>query len=114
LTNILSTDNTNAQDLIYPKGNVFTLQDTTIVAKTITLENIAKVYPNPVTNYVNVVIPGQAQKIDAKIYSVEGKLLNQKTIENNERVNIENLKEGMFIMKLYDGKNTYTNKFVKQ
>jgi hypothetical protein len=74
-----------------------------------------KIYPNPATNYITIETPNNNyNKIKTEIYSVDGKLLKTEQTENRERINIETLKTGIYVVKTTDGKNIYTNKLVKK
>jgi hypothetical protein len=79
-----------------------------------TLEQITKIYPNPTRDYINIEIPEQQKNINTQIYTIDGKLLNENTIENHEQINVSNLKEGIYIIKATTNNHTYTGKFIKK
>jgi hypothetical protein len=74
-----------------------------------------KIYPNPATNYITIETPNNNyEKIKTEIYSVDGKLLKTEQTENRERINVETLKTGVYVVKTTDGNKIYTNKLLKR
>jgi hypothetical protein len=72
-----------------------------------------KIYPNPATNYITIETPNNNyNKIKTEIYSIDGKLLKTEQTENREKINIETLKTGVYIVKTTDENKIYTNKLI--
>jgi len=66
-------------------------------------DNFIFIYPNPATNYFNVDFKnGFNENIDIQIYDVIGKMvLNQSVASKNPmRINVENLKNGVYYVKV--------------
>jgi hypothetical protein len=89
-----------------------------IIGSEITNANsgVIKTYPNPVTNLLNVSILGQASgRGTIQIINDNGiVVLQQKATSNPQVVNVAGLAKGIYILKLNDGSNSMTSKFVKQ
>lgn len=74
-----------------------------------------RMYPNPTTGILNMAgMSNTSLEIHASIFDVNGKLLLQKKIENNNpTLDISGLPSGILVMKLFDGTNTTTRKISK-
>ena len=74
---------------------------------------IVQVFPNPVTDLLNVELPKQ-MNATAGIYDINGKLVLNKTIENKKRVQINtaHLKKGLYILQIKEGDTKYSAKFL--
>jgi hypothetical protein len=71
------------------------------------------VYPNPVSDYINVSIPNN-MSFKYSVYSLTGKvLLKGKSDSNKTRINVSALRSGLYILKLKSGSSVYSTKFVK-
>ncbi|MGK0413257.1 MAG: endo-1,3(4)-beta-glucanase, partial [Polaribacter sp.] len=76
------------------------------------LNNSIVVYPNPVKN--NLLISSKTAKITkVQIYSVVGKLVKQKT-ENLNSIHVEDLSNGLYLIKIYTSNTFITKKFLKE
>lgn len=76
-----------------------------------------KVYPNPVTNELNVELPFNITgKVTVEIYSVVGQRISHSEIvtQNTLKVNTENLPKGSYIIKCSSNKNVASKNFIKQ
>lgn len=76
------------------------------------------VYPNPVINELNIVIP-KNKDMNLEVFSVAGQLVMKKTITNTEAINkhsidISKLSQGLYSGTLSDGKSVQNFKFIKQ
>lgn len=67
------------------------------------------VYPNPSNNYIN--ISGLTKIQNYSIYNVLGLKIQSGSISNNEKVDIQNLKNGLYFIELRNGN---TLKFLKK
>jgi len=69
------------------------------------------IYPNPVANYLYIENNSDIIFTRAKIYDISGKLITSKTnIESN--INVSNLPNGFYILKLSNDKTSVTKKFI--
>jgi hypothetical protein len=76
---------------------------------------VVKVSPNPATSIVNISVPALTEKSELQVMDSRGKTVIQKRMtNNNEQLDISKLSKGLYIIKSSDGKNTFTEKFVKQ
>jgi photosystem II stability/assembly factor-like uncharacterized protein len=69
------------------------------------------IYPNPAKTILSVTGLTQSSKIS--VFDLSGKLLIIKHI-TNDKIDISNLKNGIYIIRITDRKGTSTKKFVKQ
>lgn len=67
------------------------------------------VFPNPSSNILNVRISGKIKEI--LVFNNHGGLLK---VENSSSFSIENLKEGVYFLKIQTEKNIYFHKFIKE
>jgi hypothetical protein len=56
------------------------------------------IYPNPTSNYI--IIKGLTEKSTLKIYNQEGKLILQKIIYVDERIDVSGLPSGIYFMQI--------------
>ena len=68
-----------------------------------------ELYPNPSSNYIN--ISGLQQVENFTVYSLSGHLILKGTVSASKSINIENLSNGMYVLKL---ENNKTIKFIKE
>jgi len=72
------------------------------------------IYPNPANNKLTVIASGAKQSV-AKIYTLQGQLLLQETVTpENPAIDISELDEGLYILKLTGSTGTTVAKFVKE
>ncbi len=76
------------------------------------LEQSIKIFPNPSTNFVNIEIENNIkQKIEFEIYNQLGKLLIYNKMDNNKSiVNIENLQNGIYLIRFKIDNHYFTKK----
>ncbi len=79
-------------------------------------KGVIKVYPNPVTNILNVSVLGEiTNKSVLRILDVKGvSVMEQRMIINPQSINISKLSKGEYILEVINGDNIITSKFVKQ
>ncbi|HET6557109.1 MAG TPA: plastocyanin/azurin family copper-binding protein [Prolixibacteraceae bacterium] len=76
-----------------------------------------RLYPNPASQYIDLLISGNSSKASLfKVYSVTGKLIDQKVLGNVEsyRYNLDGYKNGVYFIELSSGGKTSVLKFLKQ
>ena len=77
------------------------------------VEKEISIYPNPATDKLS--IKGLEQAAVIRIYSVTGELVKSVELNKNETsINIDELKDGLYILNCTDGRKTLTQKFIKQ
>jgi len=70
-----------------------------------------KVYPNP-TNGEFFINYANSNVINVKIYDLLGKQVYHKNITSNERIKVDNVKSGIYILKINEDGKTSTKKLV--
>ena len=70
----------------------------------------ASIYPNPADTFVEV--KNLKGKADYKIYSADGRLVQEGKIEG--KINVASLVKGMYVITIKDEKNTYNTKLIKK
>lgn len=82
---------------------------------TVGINNINKtnmsISPNPVRDYL--FINGNEQVIKATIFTINGSLVQTLNVENN-KINVSNLSQGMYILVVQTDKGITQNKFIKE
>jgi hypothetical protein len=71
-----------------------------------------KVFPNPANDFLNIEGLNQSDSWLYEIYTIEGKKVNQGLLLT-EQVDISNLNNGIFFLKLINGKRNLTRKIIK-
>ena len=71
-------------------------------------------FPNPATSSVKISIKDSRNTTSLLIYDINGRLLQQQSVNNNSLVNIDKLKQGIYYFVLQDGASRYTKKLIKQ
>lgn len=79
-------------------------------------ENDIVVYPNPVSDNLNVTLKtDEFQVTNIAVYDINGKLVLSQPIHDNQiSVNARQLATGSYFLRLSDGKRSITTKFVKK
>lgn len=67
------------------------------------IENTFRIYPNPTSNYL--IINSTEEQYDCKIYSLSGNLVfSEENCSNNQELDIANLQQGIYILKIESDK----------
>jgi hypothetical protein len=79
-------------------------------------EAIVKVYPNPVTNMLNVSLLGNLSKQSVlQIVDARGiVVMEQKALNNPQSIDVSKLAKGTYMIRMNNGGSVLTSKFVKQ
>ena len=79
------------------------------------LENSVNLYPNPAKEYVDIRVDGDVNVTSMEVYDVYGKLLNaMNVVENPTRINVSNLANGMYFVRVNTEAGAVTKTFVKR
>ncbi len=75
----------------------------------------ANIYPNPFSEELNINISESYSTVVFKLFSIDGKLVNEKSIKGNAKINMGNLNSGIFFYKVYFENELLTSgKVIKQ
>jgi len=72
-----------------------------------------KIHPNPIKNSLTVDLKSNTDT-DIEIYDILGKRVFKKNISKTSHLNLQDLKTGIYIVKITQGNSTVTKKLVKQ
>lgn len=70
------------------------------------------IYKNPSSDYITIQF-NNSEKENIQIYDVTGKLVKEKTILNHQKMDISELLNGIYFIRV-DNNNLLTQKFIKQ
>ncbi|MBV6460716.1 MAG: hypothetical protein HJHJAOHD_00831 [Flavobacteriales bacterium] len=76
---------------------------------------MAKVYPNPAKDFINILFPANEPFSQITIFDVNGKMVLHQQITEREKhlVNVKSLPKGFYTLKLQGQKSIQNHKFVK-
>lgn len=79
-------------------------------------ENDLVIYPNPVADQLNVSLRTDKYQVSrVAIYDINGKLVCSQPVEDNHvRMDVQGFSAGTYFLRLSDGKNMITTKFIKK
>ncbi|MBN2664472.1 MAG: T9SS type A sorting domain-containing protein [Bacteroidales bacterium] len=80
-------------------SNIYSQNNDDFTMPTTTTKNIV-ISPNPSTDYIN--ISGLANEQNYIIFDMVGQVVVSGTIRNEEKINIQNFKSGLYILKFSD------------
>ena len=79
------------------------------------LANSVTLYPNPAKEYVDIHVDGDLNVTMMEVYDVYGKLINTvNVVENPTRINVSNLANGMYFVRVTTEAGMVTKTFVKK
>lgn len=107
LTFTVSSVSFNYEYQIITKGSVVT-QDNTLATDENLEKNLVKVFPNPTKSEIEV--SGIENNSIYEIYSSDGKLIQNGVVNKNEKINVQKLEKGAYLIKLPN----QTLKFIKE
>jgi hypothetical protein len=102
--------------LAYNPNKVTSISLVTSIEEEPTLETEAisalEVYPNPIENTVSFQTPLQVKEV--AVYSLSGNNVQLFKDVKDNRVNMEGLPSGVYLLKVFDGENTWVRKVAKK
>ena len=90
-------------------GNLITSINETEFDKNVNLQ----IYPNPATSEISLAIPNNESIVSIKIYNQNGQLVKQIFKPNAEKINISDLKTGIYFIRTDTDTNRYLSKMIK-
>lgn len=76
------------------------------------LEEDVTLFPNPVTDYLNIICKGEIKEI--KIFDLQNKLILKTNKVNNNSLDVRKLDAGLYILVISEESNTYYKKCIKK
>ncbi len=78
--------------------------------------SIFNLSPNPAKNFINIIYTGKAETLAINVYDAQGKLVKQQTQRNAApiKVEIKQLKAGIYTIQFFDGSTVSNTRFLKQ
>lgn len=107
---IFSSSNQNDSVVIscFEKDNILEIGDnqcSSLLAVPVLDHKLLKLYPNPVSDYLVVELPGDDTQIQVEIYTIQGRLTYKKTTNlSSLHVGNEYFESGVNVVMLYDAK----------
>jgi len=78
-------------------------------------ENLFMVYPNPVEDYLTISITNPSEDCRYIISDLQGRILKSNNINSNvEQIEISELKQGIYIIKVQNNGKTFNQKIIKK
>ena len=75
--------------------------------------NSLRVYPNPTNEIINIDLGDVTRETTYELFDVQGRKVNAKVSSTNfETLNVENLSEGIYMLKIQNGSDKTTKKVV--
>ena len=95
-------------------SNFIGIDTFSLVRPALAVSNVNKakvsIYPNPTTDYLNV---SSASKISSvEVYDISGKRVKAELVDN--KVDVQNLAKGSYVIKITDGSGSTSQKFIKE
>lgn len=89
-------------------------QSSTITNLAAELNRALKVYPNPTSNELRLELPGISQKITYQLYDKQGKLLEERVLENTQETvyDVSRLPKGVYQLKIMVNGESISKKLV--
>lgn len=111
--NVTNSNSSSSGDKIV-KSTLDIIQDpSTVGIYKLSAEENFKIYPNPAKDFINIESNNSSDKIQVKIYSLDGKLIINEEDFSSSSLNIETLSTGQYILNITkDGVST-SKKFLK-
>ena len=95
--------NTNGDTAIYNNANLSTIN--------IGVDNASMVYPNPVNDVLNIITPTDVKQFD--VYSYDGKWIQSFENNSENKIDVSNLKSGIYLIEIRTADKLQRQKFIK-
>ena len=91
-------------------GGTFALNGPSTAGATSTLA----VYPNPTADRLHLVLPGNAEPVSVTVLDVRGAVVSLARYEGNGVLNVAGLANGLYVVRVNDGKTSFAQRFTKE
>jgi hypothetical protein len=71
------------------------------------------IFPNPATSFIDIKIKGTNNKHLVKIYGIDGVFLKETLVAESDRIQLDNMANGVYLIKIIDEHNYYFEKVKK-
>lgn len=89
-----------------------TVKATSLLAVSDVTKNAVSIYPNPTTEVLNVNVNSKINSAD--IYDISGKLVRNVTLSADNKVSVQDLKNGTYVLKVNTEAGSTAHKFIKK
>ena len=72
------------------------------------------VYPNPASDRLHLVLPGNAEPVSVTVLDVRGAVVNTARYEGNGVLNVSGLANGLYVVRVNDGTTFFSQRFTKE
>lgn len=88
--------------------------NTTLSSTDFSLSSNVKIYPNPVTDLINISVSNYVGDLKVELFDINGRLVNVKTVDfsGNYSMELNGLNSGVYIVKLTGANLNYSEKIV--
>ena len=91
-------------------GGTFALTGSSVAATGTKLS----VYPNPTSDRLHLVLPGNAEPVSVTVLDVRGAVINTARYEGNGVLNVSGLANGLYVVRVNDGTTSFAQRFTKE
>ncbi|SKB96844.1 Por secretion system C-terminal sorting domain-containing protein [Soonwooa buanensis] len=88
------------------------LPDSYLATQNIAVKSDVKLYPNPVTDVLNIETKDKVESV--KIYNASGQLVNQSKVDADKKVNVASLTTGVYNVNVTTDKGSQSHKVIKK
>lgn len=78
-----------------------------------TIDSKVIIYPNPASDFVNIIISEELYQYDLQILDINGSVIKTLKPESNKEIDISDLFSGIYIVRLFNKNNFLLKKFIK-
>ena len=119
IVDMINVPTANAKTVVLDSSNLNKEVDLTVnSSRTVTTglnafssQNLIRLYPNPTIDFVKV---SSIEDVVVSIYTITGILVAKGTINQFQQLSTQHLANGMYVVTMQQGLNTYTQRMIKQ
>lgn len=101
-------------------GARITFNNIAVYGTQVTLSSVSNtalkfsIYPNPFSDIVNIVGMNHTDNVAFNLFTIDGKLIKQGKLEENNQINLNDLSKGLYLLQLTSDGKTETKKIIKK
>ena len=74
-----------------------------------------EMYPNPVSDKLNIQLPSGSEKAEVSIFDYTGRLVSSKTISSNDTsIDVQSISNGIYIIRVASNTKIGVQRFIKK